>query len=138
MNLTELQHLEASLSISLPDYYRATMLEYPFAGRSEIDAAELVDSVQQLLELNCESPVAKTKVNFFVIGTDLSEEIYYIKPQTSASEVFCFELETGNSRLICTSWEEYLTLCRTQLEEIELDSHAMVEKAATTKWWQLW
>jgi len=138
MSPYDLRQLELQLALQLPSYYRATMLAYPFAGRSDLDQAELLDDLQLLLELNDASPADSPLERRLVIGTDRSEETYYIKPDDLGSAVYCFALETGKHRQICQTWDQFISLCWEQISEAEEDERLMKERAARRKWWQPW
>src|SRR5688500_8039485 len=113
MNESELVRVETELSMRLPAYYRATLLAYPFEKRTDIEGAELVNDPDLLISLN-QDPAFGQPGDVFVIGTDGSEETYYIKPKDSGSAVYCFQLETGEHEQIAASWDGYLEQCAAQ------------------------
>ena len=138
MNVSEIVRVTSALSVQLPDYYRTTLVSYPFSGRADIEQAELVHDPDLLISLNRDHPAAEGNKAIFVIGTDQSEESYYIKTNEPGSTVYCFQLETGKHLPIAPSWDEYLARCQSQIEEAEVDERLMAERAAKKKWWQLW
>ena len=138
MNESELVRVASELSMQLPDYYRTTMLSYPFPGRGDIEQAELVNDPDLLISLNRNHPAAEGSKTIFVIGTDRSEESYYVKTGEHGSTVYCFELETGKHLVLDASWDEYLARCERQIQEAEADERLMTDRAANRKWWQLW
>jgi hypothetical protein len=136
MSPSELTQIESSLSFSLPNYYRETMLAYPFTGRMDIEQAELLNSSELLLAVN-HLRLPEMSEPIWIVGTDQSELTYYIKLGTADSAVYSFDLELRKHRRLFGTWSEYLLYCSTLLEEAEHQKRVETT-SVSKKWWQLW
>lgn len=135
MTQGELQQIEQRLGFSLPSYYRATMVAYPFSEDKFTRQYLLTDGVDGILSYNSHPPKVEGMARLFVIGGDSSEERYFVDASLAQSPVYVFDLETRKHSVKATTWEEYLGQIRNDIREhgAEEGSQA-VAKAVGPMW----
>ncbi len=140
MNLEDLKKIGNSIGITLPDYYKSTMLNYPFPKDSFADEFMLVNNPGAVIENNDKSLIEAIDkgVKPFSIGSDGGEELYYVDLNKEKSEVFVYYLETQKSEIQSKTWNDYLEDIKKTLKEIEEDEKAMEERKKNKNWWQFW
>lgn len=137
MTSAQLTYLEERLQLPLPDYYKRTMLDYPFAADSFAAECSLSVQVDHILGMNTIFPPEARR---FVVGGDCGEELYYVKVDESSERVYRYEYETsGDSPIVqADSWAPFLEQLRDQEVAIEQDELAEAEMKRNKKWWQFW
>ena len=138
MTTDDIKSIETALGITLPEYYRATMLAYPFPADSFADEFLLPNSPAPVLANNQEPGEYPGIGRAFMIGGDGGEETYFIDVASGNSQVYVYDMETGKHVVRATEWTQYLDQVATTLREIEEDERAEVERKANRKWWEFW
>jgi len=138
MTEIDLKRIEKELGFAVPDYYRATMLNYPFGTDSFADDCMLPSRPDRVIELvGVDSHFDGIEQPFFV-GTDGGEEWYFVDSSKPDSGVFVFQLETGKHESLSPSWNAYLEHIRAIDAEGAADEAAELERKRNKKWWQFW
>lgn len=138
MTEEELTQIESHLGLKLPEFYRSTMLNYPFPVNSFADEFLLTNYLEQVLELN-HQPVECSGIGRpFLVGSDGGEELYYIDLQNLESPVYTLQLETGKHFQKAENWTQYLHRIEADLKEIEDDEQREQERKASKRWWEFW
>ncbi len=136
MNPGEVKYIEDSLGIKLPDYYKSTILQYPYPKDSFADEFLLPNNPDVVVENNNDCLIEDTKdATPFIIGNDGGEELYYINVKDKKSNIYVYYLEIKKSEVKSDTWPDYLREIDENLKEIE-DDERVLEK--NKKWWQLW
>jgi hypothetical protein len=137
MTEADFRKIESTLNVSLPEFYRTTMLSYPFPVDSFAEEFLLPNDPEPVLEYNQHPCEYEETGAPFVIGSDGGEEIYFIDLAVDSSQVFTYEMETGKHVEKATDWTEYLGQIESNLKEID-DERAEQERKANKKWWEFW
>jgi len=138
MNAQDIKTIEAKVGMALPEFYCATMLNYPFPVDSFAAEFLLPNDLARLLSDN-EDPGNYPGIDkAFMIGGDGGEERYFIDLASTSSQVFAFDLETGIHTAKATDWQQYLDQIAASLREIEEDERLRAERKANKKWWEFW
>ena len=137
MTPAALRHIEQTLKVVLPEYYRQTLLDYPFPADSFAAELTLPTEIDAILLNNTRFPPEDQR---FVVGSDGGEEVYFILPGESPERVYVHQLETSNdpSLVYAHSWAEFLRILTEQEAEIRQDELATEQRKRDTKWWQFW
>jgi len=135
---SEISKIEESFNLSLPEFYRSTMLSYPFSADSFAEEFLLPNNPQSILEYNQHSGEYTGIEKPFVIGSDGGEEMYFIDLASDSSQVFSFDMEAGKHNVKAKDWSDYLSQIEADLKEIEEDERAKQERKANKKWWEFW
>lgn len=145
MTEADLQQIEQHLGFPLPSAYRETALSYPFDAHSYPSDCMLANSAQGVIGLNSGHFSAADIAKAFFVGSDGSEERYFLDGANAGSPVFCYEVESGRHRVHSASWPEYLDRIRVlQAEldaeeaEIRLEREETLHHKPIRKWWQFW
>jgi len=113
-----IEAFEKELGLTLPADYKATLLDYPFAGE-HTGTEMLVNDLSLLRSWNLPArPQGKKRAKktdpregYFMIGSDCSETVFFIDPKRKSSPVWYYEMETGKFELYVASIREYLDKC---------------------------
>ena len=114
----ELNKLEQQLGFSLPSYYRATMVAYPFSDYEYTSKYFLADNLKTAIRNNSQKHVDGFS-NAFFVGGDPEAEQYFVDSTKSHSPVYAFEPETGKYSIKAKSWEEFLDVLRADIKDLE-------------------
>lgn len=133
MNKYDLNKIEDDLNIKLPNFYKQTMLHYPFPNDSFAEEL-LMNNADMVIEQNQDSNFAKGK---FFIGHDGGEERYFLKLNND-EKVYVWDLELNKERIESNTWKDYLKNVQDVLDEIIEDERNMKEIKKNKKWWQFW
>ncbi|MCE9608813.1 MAG: SMI1/KNR4 family protein [Chthoniobacter sp.] len=134
----DFQSIEKCVGFPLPAYYRATLSSYPFAANSFAAEFMLPNDLNAVIELSdaeISSPEIRTPL---FVGTDGSEEWFFVDASKPDSGVFAFELETGKHRLLTPTWGAFLDHIRAHHAEIAADEEAMRQRKLNKKCWEFW
>lgn len=137
MNSADLQEIELELGITLPEFYKNTMLAYPFPEDSFADEFLLATCKDYILKMNSPNNIRPYESAYF-IGSDGGESEYFIGLAGKGSEVYEFSVETSKFNEHSADWDSFLADIRNTLEEIERDEKHMAQLRANKKWWQFW
>jgi hypothetical protein len=122
----DLDKIEKLFNIQLPDYYKSTILNYPFPKGSCAEEYLLPCYPNLIIENNEPSFLESIKIKEtkpFCIGSDGGEEVYYIDLISEKTNVFVYNFERGKSEKYVHSWAEYLKDVDKTLKEIEEDKN---------------
>ena len=118
MTAAEIDDLEATLGIRLPDEYVEVMQKYPFSEQ-HFGFEMLMDDVEILKRWNQpdqKRSKKKTKpdarAGHFCIGSDGSELSFFIKPGRDSHGVWYFDIESGEFQKYCDGVSKYVEKCR--------------------------
>jgi len=138
MTEEDFQAIEEHTGFQLPAYYRETMSNYPFAIDSFAGEFMLPDDPRTVIDMLEEGfSVNGFRAPFFV-GSDGSEECYFVDASQPDSGVFVFEIETEKHRPLTPSWSGFLDHIRAALAEIAADEEAQRQRKLNKKWWEVW
>jgi cell wall assembly regulator SMI1 len=138
MNTEDIKAIEAQIGIALPEFYRATMTNYPFPNDSFADEFLLPNSSSAVIANNEDPGEYPDVAQPFVIGGDGGEEIYFVDLAATTSQVFVYDMDTGKHTPHADDWAKYLDQIANTLKEIEEDEQAETERKANKKWWEFW
>jgi hypothetical protein len=138
MTEKDLSRIESVLSTTLPRFYRDTMLDYPFPADSFANEFLLPNTVKLILELNLDCAGLSGTGKPFLVGSDGGEELYFIDLDSTSTQVFTCDLETGKRSLQARDWPEYLRQITASLTDIDEDERRNEERKAAKRWWQIW
>jgi len=138
MTESDISKIESSLNVKLPEFYRRTMLSYPFPVDSFAEEFLLTNDTESVLESNQHPSEYEGIGRPFLVGSDGGEEIYFVDLAVNSSQVFTYEMETGKHVEKAKDWGEYLSQIESDLKEIEDDEKAERERKANKKWWEFW
>lgn len=136
MTQKDLDEIESKLKISLPDFYKQTMLNYPFKSDSFANEFSLTTDIEQIIGINSTFDYSEKK---FAVGSDGGEWSFYVK-LNSDDKVYIFDLEESHihNTVCANSWEDYLKKIIKEEEEIEKEMEEAKKRKANKKWWQFW
>jgi hypothetical protein len=131
MNLADLSKIEKVLSITLPDYYKQTMLNYPLEGLKYVQK-KLLNDPDTIIEINQKfrNDGFRKKPwvnNFFLIGFNSEKSFNFIDVHEQDESVYAIVEEdkfnpkniaklrltssfTGRFVNICKEMEEFITM----------------------------
>jgi hypothetical protein len=115
MNQIDLDKIEKSLNIKLPDHYISFQLNYPEELRNlKFDKEYLSENPDWLIEINQILNNIELPKHFFSIGHDLGGNLYFIKNDINDKNVYYRDLdEIGED----DSLTELLLIEHTSLED---------------------
>lgn len=122
----DLKEIEKLLNMPLPEYYKSTIINYPFPKGSFAEECLLPyypDVIIENNEFSFLKNIKNTVLKPFCIGSDGGEEVYYIDLNSEKTNVFVYDFETGKSEIYVNSWAEYLRNVERILREIEEDEN---------------
>ena len=138
MNESEIKKIEASLGFSLPEFYKSTMLIYPFPTDSFADEFLLPNNSLTIIEYN-QPPCEHTDIGQpFVLGSDGGEELYFIDVSSGLSQVFVFDIETGEHNLKAKNWQDYLSIIEADSKNIAQEEKTEKERKSKKRGWEFW
>ena len=138
MTESDLKTIEERLSITLPCAYRATMLHYPLPPDSFGPEDMLLDTVEELLELNMDGLAIDGVPSPFFIGSDRGEECYFLDASRADSPVYVYQLEIGKHQVLDATMEQYIDRIRRRDAEAAADDAAAEMRHLNRKWWEFW
>jgi len=138
MKESDIRKIESALDVPLPEFYRVTMLTYPFPADSFANEFLLPNDPKTILEYNQHSGEYPGIGKPFVIGSDGGEEMYYVDLAADSSQVFTFDIETGKHTPKAADWTMYLSQIEADLKEIKGDETVEQERKANKKCWEFW
>lgn len=138
MSPDELQSLESSLGLNLPEPYRRALLQYPLPRDPNSTEMWLLESLAQVRELNQGWRKRGRPPGMVVIGDDGGEEPYVLDTRAPPYPVLAYSYETDDLEPYAGSFEEFVERQRQEFQAIELDRQHMAEAYANKRWWQFW
>ncbi len=133
---SDIRMIESSLNMLLPEYYRRTMLDYPFPANSFANEFLLPNDPEPIIDYNQGSGEHPGIGKLFIIGSDGGEELYFVDLTADNSCVFTFDMETGKHTTKASDWMEYLRQVENELKEIKENEKPERERKANKKWWE--
>ncbi len=118
----DIDKIEKLLGIVLPNYYKSTIMNYPFPKNSLADDCLLLYDPELIIKNNDSSfleIIITPKIKPFCIGTDGGEEVYYIDLNCEETKVFAYSRETGKSEIYTTSLADYIKKIEEIIKEVE-------------------
>jgi hypothetical protein len=76
----DLQKIEQKLGFSLPAYYRATMVAYPFSNYEYTAKYFLADNLKTVIKNNSKPKAVEGISRIFFVGGDPQGEQYFVDP----------------------------------------------------------
>ena len=136
MNNDEIDKIQEKLEIKFPDFYKNTLLNYPFQKGSFGEEFMLTTNPEILLDIN---GLFSKADKCLAIGFDGGEYTYYIK-LNGEETVYIFDLENSKAHnsIEAVNWETYLENIKNVHLEIEEDEKYDEERIKNKKWWQFW
>jgi hypothetical protein len=135
MTNAELLAIEEELGFELPLFYKTTMAAHPFSPQTDKPEPMLLDSPQDVIDLNRGGlEMAGISCAFFV-GTDGNEKFFFVDATEPLSPVYCCEGETDFHKIQAWSWPKYLA----QIHQARREQDPGVVSAGSrgNKWWSL-
>ena len=141
----ELDHLETALELTLPEAYRALMLDHPGFFRQH----ELCDHADPLVydnrTLRAEGFFGTNwPKDYLVIGSDGTGNVYFITTAPFDGKVYFADHEGGpgpddlETAKLHDSLEDYVESLREQHEIVLADIRRTNERIRNRKWWEFW
>jgi hypothetical protein len=138
MQKTDLVKIENKFNIVLPDHYKEAMLDYPFPDNSYACECSLVNDIEYIIECNTDLTPYNALKQPFVIGGNGGELTYLMDLYDTKSKVYSYSVESDNIDSIAESWQAFIDLINSELEEIAEDEKAEEARKADKKWWEFW
>ena len=136
--------IEQAFSVTLPDWYRRQVVEYPFAEPDDALYSDEESIVRANQELRRDGwfrfPWPR---EFFIIGDDGCGDYWFIVPSTGDKRIFIADHEGGPAPAFdklgemlvqAEAMEQYVSDTR----EIIRDVAQIRERRRNKKWWQFW
>jgi len=121
MTESDLKKIEVALGLVLPDFYRTTMLNYPFPKDSFVADFCLMNNVEGLLKYAQPHPPYPGITKPYGIGNDGGEEVYFLDVAAKDSQVYVYDHELGKHEVKAKDWNEYLSQMTEVLKEVDED-----------------
>lgn len=137
MNEHDISKIEEALDISLPSFYRKTMLNYPFKEDSFGEEFLLANNSRYIININSVEAVRPLN-DIFYIGTDGGECQYFIRLGEEGGKVYEYSVESDEYEEYSTDWRSYLVDIERVHREIEEDELLQQKIKDNKKWWQFW
>ena len=135
MREEELGQIEAAIGCAVPQYYRDTMLAYPFPEDSFAAEVLLSNTAQQIMKINPTLRKVGQVEKAFLTGSDETGEIsYYLDASNSTPTVF----RMGRIENSTIDWDAHLNELKTCSEQIEEEKKRRAERKANKQWWEFW
>jgi len=143
MTPDQLSRVEQALNVRLPAAYRYTLLAYPFAGDRDTAGMWLLNDPDAVVKLNEASRRTKTDrrpwpSHLLAIGHDGGECTFLLDLSVDPAPVVIFDLETGRTEPLASTFEAFLGKLHDDLAAIAADEQRMAEAYRNKKWWQFW
>ena len=132
MTEADLSEVEAELGITLPDFYRTTMLNYPFPEKSYVAQSSLVNDPKAILKYLRMTWGLPGIGRPYGVGSDGGEEVYFIDLTASDTRVYVYNHETAKHHVLAKDWEAYLSGIR--IEQEQKPEEVGSRPAKTEKW----
>ena len=137
------QRIEQKFGVSLPDWYRQRVLEYPFSAPDDAlyhDEASIVRANEELLRDGWyDFPWPR---EFFVIGDTGCGDSYFIVPSTPDKRIFIADHEGGPAPSLQKLGEmvqaETIEQHISETQDIIREAAQIAERRRNKKWWQFW
>ena len=135
--------IEQKFGVSLPDWYRCRVLEYPFSEPDEAlyhDEESIVQANEELLRDGWYGfPWPR---EFFAIGDTCFGDSYFIVPSTQDKRIFIADHEGGPApsiqRLDEMVQAETIEQHISNTQQIIREAAQIEERRRNRKWWQFW
>jgi hypothetical protein len=115
----DLQKIEQKIGFSLPTYYRATMIAYPFSNDKYTSKYFLADNVKAAIKNNSNKKPVGGFSKIFFVGGDPHGEQYFVDAAKSESSVYAFDPQTGEYSIKAKTWEGFLEILRADVKDLE-------------------
>lgn len=115
----ELQKIEQKLGFSLPAYYRATMIAYPFSDYEYTSKYFLADNLKAVIKNNSKPKAIEGISRIFFVGGDPQGEQYFVDAANAESPVYALEPKTGKHSIKAKTWGEFLDILRADIKDLE-------------------
>lgn len=129
----ELQKIEQKLGFSLPAYYRAIMVAYPFSD-DYTSKYFLADNLKAVIKNNSKPKAIEGISRIFFVGGDPQGEQYFVDAAKVESPVYAWKPRTGKHSIKAKTWEEFLDILRADTKDLEeeIAAEQAQDAAATT------
>jgi hypothetical protein len=143
MTLEAFNGIEQKFGLTLPDWYRRWVLDYPFAEPDDALYHDETSIVRANDELRRDGwfgfPWPR---EFFVIGDTGCGDSYFIVPSTADKRIFIADHEGGpapspeklDEMVQAETIEEHIAQTRQVIQEVA----QIAERRRNKKWWQFW
>jgi len=115
----ELQKIEQKLGLSLPAYYRATMIAYPFSDYEYTSKYFLADNSKTVIKNNSKPKAIEGISRIFFVGGDPQGEQYFVDAAKAESPVYALGPKTGKHAIKAKTWGEFLDIQRADIKDLE-------------------
>lgn len=115
----ELQKIEQKIGFTLPDYYRATMIAYPFSSYEYTSKYFLADNLKTVIKNNSSKRTVGGFSKIFFVGGDPEGEKYFVDATKSESSVYAFDPQTGEYSIKAKTWGDFLEILRADIKDLE-------------------
>ncbi len=138
MIAADIDAISRQLGVTVPPWYAATMLAYPFPPDSFANECLLPNDASRVIGLNREVSAAVGVAHSFFVGDDGGEELYFVDLDKPDSPVYVFQVETGKQEVKAIDWPTYLAQVHRALADIEADQTAQLDRRSRKRWWHFW
>jgi hypothetical protein len=115
----DLQKIEQKIGFSLPAYYRATMIAYPFSNYEYTSKYFLADNLKTVVKNNSNKKTVEGFSKIFFVGGDPEGEQYFVEAAKSESPVYALDPETSKFSVKAKNWEDFLEILRADIKDLE-------------------
>ena len=119
MTSEELKKVEEKTGFPLPDYYKSTMLAYPFTEDEFTTPYFLPNAPKTLVKLNSKPAPIEGINRIFFIGAYPDIESYFVDASPAASPVYALDFKTKKHSVKAGTWSEYLELIQQEMKEVQ-------------------
>jgi hypothetical protein len=132
MSPAQLEELERALGLTLPQEYRAALLEYPLPRDQHSTELWLCDDPAELQELNRGWRAEGHPPQMVLIGSDGGEESYVLDTSQAPFPVLAYSCETGRLEGCADSFAGFVDRQRREYEAIEADRRRCMRRTRTS------
>ena len=146
MTPKDIQEIESTFSIALPQAYVDAVCPYSFPSESSLANYALLDSKDWLIQLNQKLRTNGWKgvdwpQHYFVIGYDGGECYYFLDVSQDETEVFIISKEgcdIDDAVVYAHTLTEFIDADLEADEEFDEGMHQDEGRRETKEWWELW
>lgn len=146
MTPKDIQEIETTFSIALPQAYVDAICPYSFPSESSLANYAMLDSKEWLVELNQRLRTngwngADWPQHYFVIGYDGGECYYFLDVSQNDTKVFIISKEgcdIGDAEVYAPTLTDFIDADLEADEEIDDAVHRDDSHRESKEWWELW
>ena len=125
-----IKSVENRLGRPFPDFYKNTMLEFPFPGKSVVNRLLLLD-FHEMVEKELPDYLYRVRdqgYEPFFIGKDFDDTLFFLDLANYSDKVYSFDRKTGGIKVFTKTWDEYLRKINELMQNIEKEMEYIDEQ----------